>query len=573
MYATQSLSFKTTKRGFPTFRLFLFGVVVFLVTCFSYFLSTNQNWTDKKRRFEFIYEENGFGKRRFNTPIDGDEAANFDDVLLNYDTLNKILASLPYVSRKKFFKKKFVFKNSTRRENFQSSIEHDPTIDENAVPQSYKFFLNKQPRVTECNSENPVKNLVFLRSHRTGSHTISNIFYRYGDHNNLFFALPNAPTFQYYWPLRFHHSYIAKNLLNKAAPNFMINVARNSKHNIHSAVAKNAVKIAVVRNPVTHFQSIYEYVDVSFFMRDINTNTSQFSDFVQNPAMYIRKIMNTSNMFDPVFHLLKNGQLFDLGYEDDDYKTELQLKFIVDELDAQLDMVLLDEYIDESLVLLQRLLCWQLSDMVYIKQRVRKQRNNITKVDGDAILKWNQADSYMYNYFNKTLWERINHQDESFWEDVKELKYLVNSVKEECLEPNRDFSSTTSLPISSSDKYKEKVMFRNSSEDTTVKNAFEVVNVLHQQIQVEMEPLCKRLVLSERDYIKILKDKQKQNIADEHKSMISSKYITNSTEGNFFYSVTNKTAITNTTKDSMNDELGENEDENEDEPKEILFGG
>lgn len=44
----------------------------------------------------------------------------------------------------------------------------------------------------------------------------------------------------------------------------------------------------------------------------------------------------------------------------------------------------------------------------------------------------------MYNYFNKTLWERINHQDESFWKDVKELKYLVNSVKEECLQPNDD---------------------------------------------------------------------------------------------------------------------------------------
>lgn len=79
---------------------------------------------------------------RTNTPIDGDESANFDDVLLNYDTLNKILASLPYVSRKRFF----VYKNRTQRENFQSSIEHDPTIDENAVPQSYKFFLNKQPR-------------------------------------------------------------------------------------------------------------------------------------------------------------------------------------------------------------------------------------------------------------------------------------------------------------------------------------------------------------------------------------------------------------------------------------------
>lgn len=156
------------------------------------------------------------------------------------------------------------------------------------------------------------------------------------------------------------------------------------------------------------------------------------------------------------------------------------------------------------------------------------------------------------------------------WHDQK--KFCIWCSTPNIIQFISDFSSTTSLPISSSDKYKEKVKFRNSSEDTTVKNAFEVVNVLGHQLQVEMEPLCKRLLLSEHDYIKILKEKQKQNIAEEYKSLISSKYITNSTEGNFFYSVTNKTAITNTTNDSMNDELGENEDENV-EPKEILFGG
>ena len=57
------------------------------------------------------------------------------------------------------------------------------------------------------------------------------------------------------------------------------------------------------------------------------------------------------------------------------------MKFIIHELDEQLDFVMINEYMDESLVLLQRLLCWQLSDMVYIKRRMRRYRDEISEQD------------------------------------------------------------------------------------------------------------------------------------------------------------------------------------------------
>ena len=71
------------------------------------------------------------------------------------------------------------------------------------------------------------------------------------------------------------------------------------------------------------------------------------------------------------------GQLFDLGFDKGDYKTAINLEFAIQELEDQLDLVMIAEYMDESLVLMQRLLCWQLSDVVYFKQRVRRRHEPI----------------------------------------------------------------------------------------------------------------------------------------------------------------------------------------------------
>ena len=67
------------------------------------------------------------------------------------------------------------------------------------------------------------------------------------------------------------------------------------------------------------------------------------------------------------------AQLFDLGFEVNDYRNSLDLQAIIKELDEQLSLVLIREYLDESLVLLQRLLCWDLSDMVYMKRLAQYQ--------------------------------------------------------------------------------------------------------------------------------------------------------------------------------------------------------
>ena len=50
-------------------------------------------------------------------------------------------------------------------------------------------------------------------------------------------------------------------------------------------------------------------------------------------------------------------------------KTDV-MKYIK-ELDKQFDLVLIAEYFDESLILLDELLCWPYKDLTYLKQNER----------------------------------------------------------------------------------------------------------------------------------------------------------------------------------------------------------
>jgi len=78
---------------------------------------------------------------------------------------------------------------------------------------------------------------VLLKTHRSGSGTLANILYRYGDLNQLEFALPKHRSYDFYWPLHFNPSFADKKYLNSTPPNLLIN-ARYSPDTMASFMSK-----------------------------------------------------------------------------------------------------------------------------------------------------------------------------------------------------------------------------------------------------------------------------------------------------------------------------------------------
>ena len=72
-----------------------------------------------------------------------------------------------------------------------------------------------------------------------------------------------------------------------------------------------------------------------------------------------------------------NNQMFDLGMEPTELDVEDAVEAKIRELDATMDLVLISEMMDESLVLLAERLCWPLHYMAIFTKNARKQGRDV----------------------------------------------------------------------------------------------------------------------------------------------------------------------------------------------------
>ena len=109
----------------------------------------------------------------------------------------------------------------------------------------------------------------------------------------------------------------------------------------------------------------------------------------------------------------KNQQLWDLGTTHIEMEDARTVQAKIARLDSEFDLVLIAEYFDESLVLLADILCWDLSDVRYLKQnaRVSSKVSNITKAARDSLESWLEADRKLYNHFVQKMDGLINRSD------------------------------------------------------------------------------------------------------------------------------------------------------------------
>ena len=99
----------------------------------------------------------------------------------------------------------------------------------------------------------------------------------------------------------------------------------------------------------------------------------------------------------------KNQLLWDLGMPHYDMEDVEKVDLKIKELDKQFRFVLLAEHFDESLVILAKLLCWDLSEVRYLKQNARKadKVSNITQEARETLTNWLSADYKLYKHYEQ----------------------------------------------------------------------------------------------------------------------------------------------------------------------------
>ena len=173
---------------------------------------------------------------------------------------------------------------------------------------------------------------------------------------------------------------------------------------------------------------------------NLTNYTNPMEVFLRNPREYLLNLTKTQKQFPESMNLVRNGMFFDLGLPPIAPDSEHRIRDAIKKIESEFALILIMEYFDESLVLLKREFCWDLDDVIYIKQNQRKSGNRPSKRVLSPHLKnrirvWNRADVLLYEHFNKTFWEKIKQHGPSFYKDLADLKRKNQEMYNDCVSP------------------------------------------------------------------------------------------------------------------------------------------
>ncbi|XP_070567024.1 galactosylceramide sulfotransferase-like [Ptychodera flava] len=197
-------------------------------------------------------------------------------------------------------------------------------------------------------------------------------------------------------------------------------------------IVKNAKYITILRSPYTRIRSNFFYSNKFEHLRNSPSESNPF-------LAYLQSLEPPDNIQQKCCEFREGNDLSNrLGV----CATKLELlNANILQLDRELDMVLLNEYYDESLILLKKLMCWEFEDIVYYPQKVNKNRlPSITGKMKNIIDKIAIADMQLYNHFNKTFWEKVKNYDGDFEADLAKYRKIKKRIIDECEnEPTSDY--------------------------------------------------------------------------------------------------------------------------------------
>jgi len=267
----------------------------------------------------------------------------------------------------------------------------------------------------------PETKIAFAKTHKTGSSSLQNIFFRFGDQNNLNFAIPER-SWMFPFKEPFNHTMVTK--LPWARLGFDI----FTFHSVWSypevkKVLPSAVYITLLRDPVDCYESNYVYMGLqNAFKMDVNK-------FAQIKAA--AKVPRRRTAI-----IGKNQQLWDLGLPGIAMEDDKVVETKIQELDKQFDFVLIAEFFDESLVILTKMLCWELEEVRYLKLNARKESkvSNITASARATLQEWLAADYRLYDHFKASFQEAAaKYGAEQLSADVARLRELNKKLHKDCV--------------------------------------------------------------------------------------------------------------------------------------------
>ncbi|XP_049636126.1 galactose-3-O-sulfotransferase 3 [Suncus etruscus] len=271
--------------------------------------------------------------------------------------------------------------------------------------------------------------VAFVKTHKTAGTTVQNILFRFAERHNLTVALPHPSCeHQFCYPRNFSTRFVHP---ATRPPHVLASHLRFDRAELAGLMPPGTVYVTILREPAAMFESLFSYYHqyCPAFRRVPNASLEAF---LREPEAYYRA-------GEPLAMFARNTLAFDLGADPDGAgpgERSAYLARLIGRLEEAFSLVMIAEYFDESLVLLRRLLAWDLDDVLYAKLNARAASSRLPAIPAGlrrAARAWNALDAGLYDHFNATFWRRVARAGRACVErEARELRAARERLLRRC---------------------------------------------------------------------------------------------------------------------------------------------
>ncbi|XP_068164418.1 galactose-3-O-sulfotransferase 3-like isoform X2 [Antennarius striatus] len=269
-------------------------------------------------------------------------------------------------------------------------------------------------------------NVAFIKTHKTAGTNMQSMMMRFADRHNLTVMLPiESCHVDFCYPQWFRASNVHPGMLSA---NILASHLRFDRKEVQRLMPKDTIYITIMREPGAMFDSAFYYY-LHYCKSFMNVPGHSLAGFLADPQRYYQQN-------EPFSRFTKNTMTFDLGKDKDHPATDTAyVQAFLAEMEETFSLVMITEYFDESLVVLRHLLSWDLEDILYFRLNMRKESTK-KQLSPDLVSKaraWNALDTYLYDHFNASLWQKIGALGPGCVErEVRELRQAMDNLMRSC---------------------------------------------------------------------------------------------------------------------------------------------
>ncbi|XP_052767680.1 galactosylceramide sulfotransferase-like [Mya arenaria] len=287
------------------------------------------------------------------------------------------------------------------------------------------------------------RNFVFIKTMKCATQTMVQILRRFGYRRHLNFVLPKGNNIYIGWP------YIPEPQDYRKSSQGFNALVEHSVYNetvMKNMMPVNTRYVTILREPFSQFKSAFHYFNVANITK-MKPSKDQVFDYLHNLESYehFYKSSQTATIrycipdgFSVTKNMLSHCLGMPLGFpagRENIASDFAKVQEYISTLDRNFMLVMIMEYFHESLVLLKRLMCWSLEDIIYHTTNVGVYSYKNKPADPDSLKiykQWSHLDFILYDHFNRSFWKKVEKQGKDFFEEVKEYNTIQEQVSKFC---------------------------------------------------------------------------------------------------------------------------------------------